>query len=241
MKLPVIEGTIRRRILVNYRVDPRAIEQALPRRFRPKLHAGFAVAGICLIRLEHIRPKGLPAFVGIHSENAAHRVAVLWDDETWLEREGVFITRRDTDSRLNHWAGGRLFPGVHHRATFRAVDTGSRISLAVKSQDGAVEIDVAGRLGTSLPSSSVFSSLAEASSFFEAGSLGYSVTRDPRRLDGIELRTRHWEVQPLDITDVHSSYFDDDRLFPNGTAQFDHALFMKEIPHEWHAATDFRA
>ena len=56
MRLPTIEGIIRRRILVNFRVDPQVIQSVLPSRFRPKLHQGQAIAGICLIRLEHIRP-----------------------------------------------------------------------------------------------------------------------------------------------------------------------------------------
>ena len=81
MKLPIIQGLIRRRILVNFRVDPAIIQRQLPSRFRPKLHAGSAIAGICLIRLEQIRPKHLPGVLGHSSENAAHRIAVLWDND----------------------------------------------------------------------------------------------------------------------------------------------------------------
>jgi hypothetical protein len=55
MRLPVIEGLIKRRILANYRVDPAVLAPLLPPPFRPKLHAGFAIAGICLIRLDKIR------------------------------------------------------------------------------------------------------------------------------------------------------------------------------------------
>src|SRR5687768_18589857 len=80
MRLPTIQGTIRRRILANLRVDPEVMQKQMPARFRPKLHDGFAVAGICMIRLEHIRPKLMPEVVGVDSENAAHRVAVLWDE-----------------------------------------------------------------------------------------------------------------------------------------------------------------
>ena len=108
MKLPIIQGTIRRRILANFRVDPHAMQKQLPSRFRPKLHDGFAVAGICMIRLDHIRPKLMPEIVGISSENAAHRVAVLWDEDG-STREGVFISRRDTNSQLNLLLGGRIF------------------------------------------------------------------------------------------------------------------------------------
>lgn len=81
MKLPTIQGVIRRRILANFRIDPQVMQHQLPSRFRPKVHNGFAVAGVCLIRLEHIRPKPMPDIIGLSSENAAHRVAVLWEDD----------------------------------------------------------------------------------------------------------------------------------------------------------------
>src|SRR5436190_17841433 len=113
MRLPTIGGIIKRRILVNYRVDPQIIQNLLPSRFKPKLHEGQAIAGICLIRLEHIRPKMLPEIVGISSENAAHRIAVLWDDENGVSQEGVFIPRRDTNSEMTYLLGGRMFTGEH--------------------------------------------------------------------------------------------------------------------------------
>jgi hypothetical protein len=74
-----MEGTIERRILVNYRVDPEISARLLPAPFRPQVVGGVSVAGICLIRLGHMRPLGLPAAVGVTTENAAHRVAVEWD------------------------------------------------------------------------------------------------------------------------------------------------------------------
>ena len=42
-----------------------------------------------------------------------------------------------------------------------------------------------------------------------------------------------WQVEPLEIQWVSSSFFDDPSLFPNGTIQFDCALLMQNIEHEW--------
>src|SRR5215475_10825611 len=109
MRMPDIQGLIRRRLLVNYRVDPEIIQRHLPAPFQPKLQRGHAVAGICLIRLENIRTKHVPEVLGVSSENAAHRIAVTWRDETG-NHEGVYIPRRDTSSVINQIAGGRLFP-----------------------------------------------------------------------------------------------------------------------------------
>lgn len=237
MRLPTLEGVIRRRLLVNYRVDPDIIARQLPAPFRPKLQRGTAVAGICLIRLEHIHPTVLPIHVGFASENAAHRVAVLWNDADG-DHEGVFIPRRDTSSWLNHVAGGRLFPGEHHRATFAITALDDSIDLFMRSHDGAVTVKLRGRAAKALPSDSAFATVLEASNFFEPGSLGYSVTREPHKLHGVRLETQQWLVEPLQIDEVASSYFDDGDRFPAGTVRFDSALIMRDIPHRWHAADE---
>ena len=166
-----------------------------------------------------------------------HRVAVIWDEDG-ASREGVSISRRDTSSQINHLLGGRVFPGEHHHASFSVMESDSEISLKMKSDDANVRVEIAGRIASDLPSTSVFSSLAEASSFFEGGSLGYSVTNDPGRLDGLKLQTRNWQVEPLEISSVYSSYFSDEARFPKGTIQFDHALIMRNVQHEWHSADD---
>lgn len=237
MKLPTIQGTIRRRILANFRVDPQAMQRQLPPRFRPKLYEGFAVAGICMIRLDHIRPKLMPEIVGISSENAAHRVAVLWDEDG-NTREGVFISRRDTNSQLNLLLGGRIFPGEHHQASFNVQESDASVNIAMKSVDEAISVEIEGSIAEELPATSIFSSLAEASSFFEGGAIGYSVTSDRDRLDGLRLQTQEWRVEPLYVRRVYSSYFSDEGNFPKGSIEFDNALIMRNVAHEWHSVDD---
>src|SRR5688500_8992138 len=150
MRLPTIQGTIRRRILANFRVDPEVMQKQLPVRFRPKLHNGFAGAGICMIRLEHIRPKLMPEMIGVDSENAAHRVAVLWEEEGET-REGVFISRRDTNSQLNLLMGGRIFPGEHHQSSFEVREHATEINIKIQSADETIAVALEGRIGERLP------------------------------------------------------------------------------------------
>lgn len=236
MRLPAIHGIIRRRILVNYRVDPEVARAQLPAPFAPKLHEGRAIAGVCLIRLEAIRPRPLPALFGLSSENAAHRIAVTWDGGS---KEGVFIPRRDTDSTANHLLGGRLFPGEHHRAAFTVRESSGSIEMYMRSHDGATSLRLRGRPGGTLPATSRFPSLEAASAFFRTGSLGYSATGQPERLDGMELRTHGWHVEPFQIDDLHAGWFEDRARFPEGSVAFDSALIMRNLSHEWHRADDF--
>ncbi len=239
MRVPEIHGVIRRRVLVNFRVDPEVMQRSLPANMRPKLAHGTAIAGICLIRLEHVRPALLERIdVGLVSENAAHRVAVEWD-EGGARHEGVFIVRRDSDSWLNQLVGGRLFPGEHSAADFQVTDDGTDLDFAMRSRDRQVEVRFAGTAASALPTGSCFTSVEDSSTFFREGSAGYSVTHDPTRLDGLELVTDGWHVAALEVSRVYSSWFADTARFPEGSVQFDHALVMRDLRHHWKALPDF--
>lgn len=229
IKLPTIQGIIDRRVLVNFTVDPSIIQKIIPPPFRPKIYKGKAIAGICLIRLKHIRPKGFPGFIGISSENGAHRIAVEWT-ENGETKEGVFIPRRDSSSFLNTLAGGRIFPGRHFRAKFDVKEENNHYHIAFKSSDGTT-ISIDGNKTDELNPNSIFQNLENASKFFEGGAVGYSPNGD--KYDGLKLKTLNWKVEPLTVSSVHSSFFEDESIFPKGSVQFDNALLMTEIKHEW--------
>lgn len=237
MRLPAISGIIDRRILANYRVDPECMAAALPPPFQPQLVHGYAIDGICLIRLKQVRPKLLPIPWGIGSENAAHRIAVEWD-MNGQTMNGVYIPRRDTNSRLNSFAGGRIFPGIHHHARFSVTDFGDQISVSMVSDDGEAKVDVSGTVAPCLSESSVFDSLESASDFFELGSFGYSDTNTSGKFDVFELQCEDWHVESLEVDKIKSSYFEDRSRFPIGSVEFDCALLMRDIAHQWRGHSD---
>lgn len=236
----LIRGLIDRRILVNYRVRPDALQRVLPEPFRPLVVGGWGVAGICLIRLKQIRPQFgggfsrpiIPAWLGIRSENAAHRIAVEWDGGG-QRREGVYIPRRDTSSRLNWLVGGRLFPGYHHHARFDVRETDGRYQLSIDSDDRLTHMAIDAHAALELSGGSIFNSLEAASEFFRRGGIGYSATPTSGVFDCLELKSLNWSVAPLAVSRVESSFFDDPQRFPRGTVEFDSALLMRRIDHQW--------
>ena len=233
MKIPTIHGYIDRRILINFTADPKAVEGIIPLPFRPKIYKGKAIVGICLIRLKHIKPKRLPDFIGVNSENGAHRIAVEWD-ENGETKSGVYIPRRDTSLKLNALAGGRIFPGKHHYAKFNVQESKGNYHIDFKSSDNT-EILINATETKFFNNKSIFETLNEASDFFEKGSLGYSPSNN--RFDGLKLKTYKWQVSALDVSNVKSSFFEDVKLFPKGSVVFDHALLMTNIEHEWESIT----
>lgn len=229
MKIPKIKGVIDRRILINYQIEKEALENYLPEPFKPKLVNGKGIAGICLIRLKEIRPKGLPRQMGISSENGAHRIAVEWTEDGEL-KEGVFIPRRDTSSKLNAMAGGTIFPGIHHLADFSVKESDGNYEVGFISEDKTF-LSIKAKETDQWNSESVFEDLACVSAFFEKGSVGYSP--DKNNFDGLELRAKNWKVSLLEVESVQSSFFEDEKIFPKGSVTFDNALLMKDIQHEW--------
>jgi hypothetical protein len=232
MRQPRLASVVERRILINYRVDPLVVAPLLPAPLRSQEIGGWAVAGICLIRLARVRPAWVPVSRGLRSENAAHRIAVEWDGPDGPE-SGVYIPRRDSSSVLNVLAGGRLFPGEHHLAAFEVRETPHDLHVAYNSRDGMTHVSVEASVADSLQGSAVFADLEQASAFFRAGSTGLSAACEGRRLDGMELHTDAWRVEPLDVRSVRSSFFDDRDRFPHGSAVLDCALLMRDVPATW--------
>jgi hypothetical protein len=240
MKLPRLAGTVQRRLLVNYRVDPSVIASLLPAPFRPQLVNGHAVAGICLIRLGSMRPAGLPARLGLTSENAAHRIAVEWDTADG-PKTGVYIPRRDSDSLVNAAVGGRIYPGALHLARFEVTEGEDDLHVAFRARDGSVAVTLDVHVTAELTGSRLFADTAAASAFFEQGSVGFSATDNPARFDGLALHTTAWKVDPGVAVRSESSFFADRTVFPEGSAELDCVLVMRQIPVLWQPLAPLRA
>jgi hypothetical protein len=112
--------------------------------------------------------------------------------------------------------------------------------VALESDDGETKLRVKGVVSERLPEGSLFSSVEEASEFFRAGAVGYSATRTAGVYDGLELRSFKWEVAPLEVSEVECNLFADAKKFPAGSAEFECALLMRSIEHEWHGRETLR-
>lgn len=235
--LPIMEGVIRRRVLLNFRVEPDLVTPLLPAPIEVLSVNGVAIVGVCLIGMEQLRPKGLPGRIGMSSENMAHRVAIRYPTGNGMQ-DGVFIWRRETDDCLVSLLGGRLFPGVQQRAAFTIQETADSISIDVKTGEGQADVGFAASYGSAWATDSVFATFDDAAEFFRRGDCGFSCSLRAGKLDGLQLKTLRWDMSALRITRLHAAFFEDAHRFPAGAVQFDCALLMRGVPHEWHEIGD---
>ena len=80
---------------------------------------------------------------------------------------------------------------------------------------------------------SVFSTTEAASAFFRTAPVGYAATPCEGVFDGVELSTDGWNLEPLHLDEVASSFFKDRARFPSGTTTPDSAFLMARIATRW--------
>lgn len=191
----------------------------------------WAIGGVCFLRLSAIRPSRVPAVPGLRSENVAHRFAVEWDDQHGTQY-GVYVPRRDTNSRVTTWAGGRVFPGDYSSARFDVEEGPTSTKILVRSRDDMIRLDVAARDSATL-GGHLFSSVENAMDFFRQGARSYSPDDRSGCLAGVRLTSANWTARPATIEHMSSSLFDDKERFPDRSCLLDSALIMRKIPARW--------
>lgn len=235
MWMPVLSGLLDRRMLLNYRISPEVMQRCLPAPFRPQVVNGFALAGVCLIRMNAIGPRFLPFPVVRRSENAALRFAVEWETDGRTQT-GVYIPERYTTSRLAALAGMRFFPGKHSHASLQVVEQPDRLHVEL---DSDLKLSVTARPVEQFSGSRVFDSVEAASRFFQNGEAGYSEAIRKGQFDGVKLKIFDWRVEPLQVEQIQCNFFDERNRFPAGTVEFDCALLMRHLKNEFHILPSF--
>ena len=231
--LRVLEGVVARRLLITYRVDPEVAARILPPPLEPLVYAGAAIAGISLIRIAELRPRGLTPIAGLTIENLSHRFAVTTRDDGGERRPGVLILRRDTESRLVATLGGPLFSGSHHRARFEVEEDERRLRLAVKSDDSSADVEVEVDWAAAFTPSRTFTTLEEAKCFYQECEHGFQGGARPGEIAAVRLKGLPWRAEAVRLKCARSRYFENEKLFPEGAVELDSAIAMRSLPHEW--------
>lgn len=200
MSRQAVRGTIRSRLLVNALVDPDEAARRLPSGVRPHVTGDGTIVGCCLVDITGIRPDPLPAKVGTSLRAAAHRIAVEWDDDAGATTVGVYVPLRLTGSRAAIALGGRVFPGVHRRASIQLADDGRRVEWSVEAGESySVRVDASARDAAS----------PAACEQIGATCLGAEYGLSPGHggaLEAARMTPSHRQAQPVDVDRLESAF-----------------------------------
>jgi hypothetical protein len=224
-----VQGISTRPILLCYRMTPGTAQGRLPKGARLATVNGFVVGGIL----------GLPSFshraLGIASRwTCSYRIVhflKVTRHQAGTDRDGIFIIRRDTSSRLHAFIGQcRPVPPHHAHVQFGQPDEGA-VDLRVSSDDAVMQVCLKGHLAPSQPTNSIFSSPAQALESLE--SAVFLLGRNRRnRSSASNGSQRRWRLQPLAVEETFSSIFHE---MDNGSTgvEFDSAYSIQEVEYVW--------
>ena len=113
---------------------------------------------------------------------------------------------------------------MQEHARFKGNESKLRIRIALSSRNTTVAADVA---VTGTNGSGLSPTLADASMFFQAGSIGWSPTPNGLALHVLQLVTDSGQVEFCKALEEQSSFFD---AMPAGSAPPDSVLVMRDVP-----------
>jgi hypothetical protein len=232
-------GLVRERFLLTYRVDPRAVQALAPGPFRPVVRDGAAFAGVCLVEMQAMRPAGVPALLGFSYQEAIYRVVVEYDSPTLGRLVGVVSPRADANQPAMVLGGRWWSHYPFHLARLHKQRWDDVIALRHRTLDGRGDLDAllaADPARAALPPDSCFPSLADAVEFLVG--MEHSFSWDPRH--GVVHRSRiahaPWAMSvALPVRPPRLAYFEGEPFRRYGGAMLDSVLYMRDVPHVWHA------
>lgn len=196
--LPVA-AHFRHSLVLAYAFPHDVLTRLLPPGLVLDTHGDHAFAAIAIVQTESLRPRGLPAALGLDFVLCGYRIFVRVDTRESLR--GLYVLRSATDSRAMAVVGNLLTHYRWRHARIVVHDEGDRLEVA---GDG---IHVVARLGAGeLPSGSPFASLGEARRF--AGPLPYTFDHEPEteRILAVRGVRSGWEPQPVAIASARVEF-----------------------------------
>jgi len=113
-----------------------------------------------------------------------------------------------------------------------------RLRMEVSGDNGETDLSFSARISGEWRGTSGFETFQEVSEFFRKGDCGFSCSLRGDELEGLQLKTLKWAMVPMEIESQRSAFFSDSKRFPVGSIEFDCALLMRGVPHEWHQIAD---
>jgi hypothetical protein len=227
MTLPItMNGRLSECLLLSYRTPASSVRQLIPRGLDLVTRDRWAFWNVVACHVEHMRPAGVPACLGISYNHVAYRLHVRARTLAGDTLRGLYFVRSDADSALVGHFGNLLTDFHFHSADVELSHAahggaGDVLTIAVQGSnagdDAGANADALVRIATSSgiapaapAAGSPFATAAEADQFLKYCPLGLSVDLDGRYLQLAEVVRDEsaWRERPVRILEAHWKFFE---------------------------------
>jgi len=168
-------GDIDKCWLFAYRVPELELAVNLPKELQLVMRGGFGFLNIVVSRLSHMRPAGLPWFVGVSYWHVAYRLHVRFCPNSKQPIEGLYFLRSDADSGIMVGLGNLLTSFRFHRCSVDVDSLEDHLDINVQSDEAPLIARIDYLSSPCLAEGSPFKDLTEAGEFLKYKPAGISV------------------------------------------------------------------
>jgi uncharacterized protein YqjF (DUF2071 family) len=217
--------------LVNFAVEPEAMQRLLPPPLSPDLYDGKAFLSIVIADMEKMRPAFLPAAFGVSYTQVVYRAVIRCQGE-----RGVHFLRSDADNRWMCLLGNGLTFFHFNYSRIQWQQEGGCIQFDLTSPfrhhaDIHATYEVSPPLAQ-MPSTSRFLSLAQAQEFLVELYAAYA--SDTSGVSRVRIKRGVWNIQIVQDTERVYEFMNGSRMFPEGTASLDSVFYVRNLPYRWY-------
>lgn len=237
----MLQGRVADAVLLTYRTPADSVDGLLPEGLELVQRGPWAFWHVVCCRVDSLRPRGVPAALGVSFYHVAYRLRVQAMTSSAEVVAGLYFTHSDTDGPLP-----RLFEAVGNRLTdLRLHDA----AITMESGDDAVRVCVDAQAGcgvrlevvhapAALQPGSCFPTVMDARAFgrYPPAALSvHAVKRDPSRPELHVMRVERvdsaWVETPLVVREAEFRYFDG--LGQTDHAQLEWAVRLRPMDYRW--------
>ena len=192
-------------------------------------------------RVDHMRPKHLPAAVGVTYHHVAYRLLVQAMTQRADLVTGLYFVRSDADAALLGAVGNRTTDFKFHPAAIELSAQPQRYRAAVTTDDGTghAQFELGGPAPAAGPRhpESAFATHLDAQEWLTYRPLGLSVGGSPQarrlRLAQVHRDADHWRETAVQLTSFRSAVFDALGQTPARGLIPEHATRVADMDYEW--------
>jgi uncharacterized protein DUF2071 len=208
-------GAIERCWLFAYQTPAEEARALVPRELELVTRDDCAFWSIVVCRLRAMRPKGLPAFLGVSYWHVAYRFYVRFQPVSGPPVEGLYFLRSDCDSRLMAWMGNRLTDFNFHPASIAVSEQAPLLHITIQSPDCPAEVALDRAKPPRISAHSLFSSLEEAAAFLKYKPFGISITPSGRaNVVAIRRDEAAWKSRLVHVVSADWRFFEGKAVRP---------------------------
>lgn len=204
-----MKGRIERCWLFAFRTAEAEARAILPVPLEPVTRQGQAFWNVVVCRVESMRPRGVPGFLGMGYWHVAYRLHVRYRGE-----EGLYFVRSDCDSGLMAWMGNVMTDFRFHKARVEVEEEGERVRIGIDAPGARAEATLR-RGAARRPEDSAFGSLDEAAAFLKYKPRGFSVGEDGEvSVVRIVRDESAWRARSVEVVSQEWAFFSGMRVTP---------------------------